>query len=188
MQTATGPIVYELSPTELQRRLAAGTVRLVDVREPDEHRCERIPGAENVPLSSFTGDLLKRSGPPPVLHCKSGQRSSDAAQRMLRAGWSEVHQLAGGIEAWKRAGLPVERDARAPLPILQQVQIAIGALVLLGCAASWLVSPYFLGLPAFFGAGLLYAGLSGTCGFAVLLAKMPWNRGLANRCDSGCAR
>jgi rhodanese-related sulfurtransferase len=176
MLTTTGPILYDLDPLELRALLDAGRARLVDVREADEHRAERIPGARNEPLSEFDADRLRVSGSLPVLYCRSGRRSAEAARALLHAGWSEVHQLAGGIEAWKAAGLPVERATRAPLPLQRQVQIAVGVLILCGVALGALVAPWFYALAGFIGAGLLYAGLSGTCGLALLLARMPWNR------------
>lgn len=175
MTTQTGPIVFDLSAVELQALLARGEACLVDVREEDEQRAERIAGADSMPLSRFDARRLRRKGPPPVLYCRSGRRSNEAAQALLREGWGEVHQLSGGIESWKAAGLPVERDERAPLPLMRQVQIAIGAGVLTGCALGFLVHPGFYGLAAFFGAGLVFAGLSGTCGLALLLERMPWN-------------
>ncbi|MBM3978520.1 MAG: rhodanese-like domain-containing protein [Planctomycetes bacterium] len=175
MTTRTGPIVFDLSALELQALLARGEACLVDVREEDEQRAERIAGAESMPLSRFDARKLRREGPPPVLYCRSGRRSKEAVQALLREGWGEVHQLSGGIESWKAAGLPVERNDRAPLPLMRQVQIAIGAGVLTGCTLGFLVHPGFYGLAAFFGAGLVFAGLSGTCGLALLLERMPWN-------------
>ncbi|TAJ09065.1 MAG: DUF2892 domain-containing protein, partial [Planctomycetota bacterium] len=128
-----------------------------------------------LPLSRFDPAALRVAGPPPVLYCRTGRRSAEAAERMLRAGWTEAHHLSGGIEAWKAAGLAVVRDPHAPLPIMRQVQITAGSLVLVGCALGWLVHPAFYGLAAFVGAGLTMAGLSGWCGMAHLLERMPWN-------------
>jgi rhodanese-related sulfurtransferase len=175
MSPHTGPIVFEISPTELRDKLARDEMRAIDVRELDEQRVERIAGAASMPLSRFDASALRVAGPPPVLYCRTGRRSNEAAERMLRAGWTEVHHLGGGIEAWKAAGLPVERDPRAPLPIMRQVQIAAGSLVVLGCALGWFVHPALYGLAAFVGAGLVFAGLSGTCGMALVLERMPWN-------------
>jgi rhodanese-related sulfurtransferase len=67
-------------------------------------------------------------------------------------------------------------DVRLPLPLMRQVQIAAGLLVLLGVVLAVTVAPAFIGLSAFVGAGLTFAGLSGWCGMAQLLALMPWNR------------
>jgi rhodanese-related sulfurtransferase len=82
----------------------------------------------------------------------------------------------GGIEAWKKAGLPVLRDTGQPIEMQRQVQIAAGVLVLLGVVLGYFASPAFYGISAFVGAGLTFAGISGWCGMAKLLALMPWNR------------
>ena len=88
----------------------------------------------------------------------------------------QAYQLEGGLQAWKRAGLPVIADRKAPLPIMRQVQIVAGSLVLLGIVLAVLVSPWFMALSAFVGAGLIVAGITGFCGMANLLLHMPWNR------------
>jgi hypothetical protein len=77
--------------------------------------------------------------------------------------------------AWRRAGLPV-REGRKRLPVDRQVQLIAGTAVLAGVALGTLVSPWFLALAAFVGAGLTFAGATGTCGMALLLMKLPWNR------------
>ena len=89
---------------------------------------------------------------------------------------NEVYLLEGGLNAWQRAGLPVEAKPGQPMEMMRQVQIAAGSLVLLGFLLGSLVSPGFYLLCAFVGAGLVFAGLTGFCGMARLLAHMPWNR------------
>ena len=84
--------------------------------------------------------------------------------------------LDGGLEAWKRAGLPVIEDRSAPLPLMRQVQIVAGSLVLLGVVLGFLLGPAWFGLAGFVGAGLVFAGVTGFCGMARLLARLPWNR------------
>ena len=82
----------------------------------------------------------------------------------------------GGIEAWKKAGLPIARDRSQPIEIQRQVMIAAGSLVLLGVLLGRFVAPELYALPALVGAGLTFAGITGWCGMAKLLALMPWNR------------
>ena len=106
----------------------------------------------------------------------SGNRTAQAAEQLCRASAGEAYQLDGGLQAWKRAGLPVITDRKAPLPIMRQVQIAAGSLVLLGILLAVLASPWFMALSAFVGAGLIVAGITGFCGMASLLRHMPWNR------------
>lgn len=161
----------------LKRRLDDGTALLIDIREADEFARERIPGARHMPLSAWERhDIAAGPGTLVVLTCRSGDRAGSHAPRLLARCPTETSVLDGGIEAWKRAGLPVTRDARAPLELLRQVQIAVGGMILTGFALAWSVSPWFLALPAFAGAGLVFAGITGFCGMARVLAAMPWNR------------
>jgi rhodanese-related sulfurtransferase len=161
---------------ELKRWLEQGGTTLIDVRGADEHARERIPGAEPMPLATLDpARILARPGRV-VLHCQSGMRSRQAAEEVRAAGGTEVWELAGGLQAWKRAGLPVEGDARAPLPIMQQVQIVAGSLIVLGFVLGLVLAPAWHLLSGFVGAGLIFAGISGRCGMASLLARLPYNR------------
>lgn len=166
-----------IAPEAAARLIRDGAV-LVDVREPDEHLRLRIPGARNIPLSRIElAEFEMRSGRPVLFHCRSGMRTTDHADRLagLAAG-CEVYGVEGGLDAWKRAGLPVTEDRSQPLELMRQVQIAAGTLVLLGVALGWLVSPWLFGIAAFVGGGLVFAGITGFCGMARLLRVMPWNR------------
>ncbi|MDH3474440.1 MAG: rhodanese family protein [Rhodospirillales bacterium] len=150
---------------------------LIDIREADEHAREHILGARLAPLSRFgTGELAQEGEKIAVFHCDSGNRTRQAAPQILSLGFEKVYHLEGGLQAWKRAGLPVELNRKAPISLMRQVQIATGSLVLLGVLLGLWASPWFLGLSAFVGAGLAFAGLTGFCGMARLLAVMPWNQ------------
>lgn len=163
-----------VTAAEASRLVREAGASLIDIREPDEHARERIPGARSLPLSRLAE--LEEGGAV-IFHCRSGARSTAHAAELARcAGPREAMALAGGIEAWKRAGLPVATDRRQPIEVMRQVQIAAESLVLLGLALVAAVSPWFLALTAAIGAGLVFAGVSGSCGLAVLLRQMPWNR------------
>lgn len=150
---------------------------LIDVREVDEYAREHIPQARLVPLSGFDpSDFPRDHDKIGVFHCQSGTRTGQAAARILATGFSEVYHLKGGLGAWKQAGLAVNVNRKAPISIMRQVQITAGSLVVLGIVLALLVSPWFMALSAFVGAGLTFAGLSGTCAMASLLAHMPWNK------------
>lgn len=170
MQTTT--------PSEnLKRRLEEGSCQLVDVREPVENAEESIPQARLIPL----GELEKRAHEldrtrPLVVHCQSGKRGSQAVEKLRALGFTDVQNLEGGIQAWKEKGLAVHRSSRGGLPLMQQVQLTIGLGVLTGVLLSRYVNPQWIWLSAFFGAGLVMAGLTGWCGLAILLSKMPWNQ------------
>lgn len=165
-----------MTPAETRRRLSESAAVLIDVREPDEHAAERIDGARLIPLGTIDRvPLPAAEGRAVIVHCKSGRRSQEAVSRLAARGVSAV-SLEGGIEAWKAQGLPVVAPAtKMPIPIMRQVQITVGVLSLAGSALAWWVSPLFIAVPAFLGAGLLFAGVTGTCGLAMLLSAMPWN-------------
>lgn len=179
--------VREASPREVQEWLRRGEAVVVDVREPDEHARERLAGARLLPLSRFDAERAATWASPRqklVFHCRGGSRSADACRRAahLAARGCEIVNLTGGLEACKAAGLAVETDRRAPrVSIMRQVQIVAGGLVLTGSLLAWLVNPAFVGIAGFIGAGLLFAGLTGTCALASVLAALPWNRVASSR-------
>ncbi len=170
--------VRTISPAEAHRLIDAGA-SLIDIRSPDEHARERIAGALNVPLDRLAagaapGDVL-------IFHCRSGMRTGQAAgQLAAAAAGRDCYIMEGGISAWGNAGLPVEKAPGAPIEMQRQVMIAAGSLVLLGTILSVLLSPAWIALAIFVGAGLTFAGITGFCGMARLLALMPWNRRPAN--------
>ena len=160
--------------TRARRLLDQGAV-LVDIREADERAREHVPGARHNPLSRLAA--VDAAGAKAVIfHCRSGARTAANAQRLAAVTDCDAYVLEGGLEAWKKAGLPVTVDTRQPIEIMRQVQIVAGSLVLAGVALGVWVSPAFLAVPAFVGAGLIFAGSTGWCGMARLLALMPWNR------------
>jgi len=105
-QTAS---VRDLTPQEVARGLAEGRVVLVDVREPNETALERIPGSVLLPLSGFDpAEILAPAGCDVVFSCRSGRRSVTASLAAQEQGFAYSSHLAGGILAWKAAGLPTE--------------------------------------------------------------------------------
>jgi rhodanese-related sulfurtransferase len=175
--TATSLIsaATRISAHELADQLAARDVTVIDVREPMEYASGHITGSLNVPLSRITQADLP-SGPL-VLVCQSGNRSAKALSQLLQQGHPHpVADLVGGVPAWQQAGFPVRKLRNAPLPLMRQVQIAAGSLVLLGVILSQTVAPGWIWLSGFVGAGLTFAGITGFCGMARLLAVLPWNR------------
>lgn len=103
------PRIADLDPVEVHALLARGDVRLVDVREANEHRAERIDGAICMPLSRFDPTALGGDPATVVFHCLSGKRSAIAAMHCHRVGLVAVRHMRGGIAAWKAAGLPTRR-------------------------------------------------------------------------------
>ena len=169
--------LISLSPAEVAARIKAGKAVLVDVREPDEHAREHIAGAVAAPLSTFEAAHLELTpGREVIFMCRSGNRTAGNCDRLAARVDGPAHVLAGGLDAWKKAGLPVAADRRQPLELMRQVQMAAGGLILLGGALGVMIHPGFWGVSAFVGAGLFVAGATGFCGMARLLAVMPWNR------------
>jgi rhodanese-related sulfurtransferase len=165
-----------ISPERAAELMQRGAV-LVDVREADEHARERIPGARHHALSQLDAQNPARAGDDVLIfHCRSGARTQANSDRLAALNVCETYILEGGIDAWKKAGLPVAFDRRQPIEIMRQVQIAAGSLILAGVALGYLAGPMFYLLSGFVGAGLTVAGVTGFCGMARLLALMPWNR------------
>ncbi|MEM9380701.1 MAG: rhodanese-like domain-containing protein [Planctomycetota bacterium] len=154
---------------------------VVDVRTPAEFRALHIAGALNVPLPDVDGlapQLRERAeGRRVVLVCRTGQRAEKALEALRGAGAAgiDLEVLEGGLVRWEDDGRPVRRG-RAAMSLERQVRIAAGSLVVLGVALGVLVHPGFLGLAEFVGAGLVFAGVTDTCGMGMILARMPWNR------------
>jgi rhodanese-related sulfurtransferase len=169
--------LISLAPADVENRLRQGHALLIDIREPDEFARRHIEGAVSQPLSTLgSAPLPALAGAAIVYTCKSGMRTATNAARLAAAVDGPAYVLAGGVDGWATAGLPVVANAKAPLEMMRQVQIAAGLLVLTGVLLGWLVAPGFFVLAGFVGAGLTFAGVSGFCGMARLLAVMPWNR------------
>ena len=180
----------DVSPQLLAQWLEAGDTVAIDVREDFEHNAEHISDTPHHPLGKLDPETIRRAhaGKRVVFYCRTGRRSKEAAGK-YRQGDGPTFHLAGGIEGWKAAGQAVVKPAGAPkIPIMRQVQVAAGSLVALGVLLGAFVSPWFLILAGFVGTGLMYAGLTGWCGMALLLSGMPWNcRANAKGANSSCA-
>jgi rhodanese-related sulfurtransferase len=171
--TPTHPL--RLSPYELNEQRRSGRITIVDVREPMEFIGGHIAGSRNIPLVQLAEAPMPDG--PLVVVCQTGARSERGVAVLARRGITAgIADLEGGLVAWEAARLPLERRKGAPLPLMRQVQIAAGTLVLLGVILSQAIAPGWIWLSAFVGAGLVFAGISGLCGMARLLAVMPWNR------------
>lgn len=177
-----------IDPMRAAELMRDGAV-LIDIREADEHARERIAGARHHSLSRIDAETPARPGDSVVIfHCRSGARTEANAGRLASAAACEAYVLQGGIEAWKKAGLPVALDRRQPIELMRQVQIAAGGLALSGALLGCFVAPAFYALSALVGAGLMFAGITGYCGMATLLGAMPWNRRARALAVAGGAR
>jgi len=173
--------IATISPPDLAARLKRGEAHdLIDVRTPVEYREVHVDIARNVPLDQLDPAALMevRNGSanePLYLICRSGSRGQQACEKFLKAGFTNVVNVEGGTMACVEAGLPVTRG-KSTISLERQVRIAAGLLVVAGSALGYFVHPYWIGLAAFIGAGLTFAGITDTCGMGMILARMPWNQ------------
>ncbi len=174
-------IAATISPNQLADLKRSGkTVELIDVRTPVEFREVHIDFAKNIPLDQLDPAAVMQArgagtNEPLYVVCKSGGRGGQACEKFAKAGFTNVVNVEGGTTACVAAGLPVVRGQKA-MSLERQVRIAAGSLVLLGVLLGRFVEPSFIWLSAFVGAGLVFAGVTDTCGMGMLLARMPWNQ------------
>ncbi len=180
--------IIEINAEELDEALKQDTVKLIDVREGIENAEEKIENSILLPLSSFkaTEALSHAENRKIVLYCRSGKRSQQAAHKLIEIGCTEIYCLKGGIEDWKAKGFYTIKSSKGPISLMRQVQITAGSLVVIGVILSYVVAKEFILLSGFVGAGLVFAGVTNTCGLAMLVAKMPWNQSSAS--ISSCER
>ena len=171
--------VTTISPKQLHDVVQSSKlVELIDVRTPVEYREVHVDFARNIPLDQLDATQFaagRDSSEPLYVICRSGSRGQQACEKFLAAGYTNVVNVEGGTQAWDQAGLPVVRGQKA-ISLERQVRIAAGLLVLIGSVLGAFVSPYWIGLSAFVGAGLIFAGITDTCGMGMMLARMPWNQ------------
>jgi rhodanese-related sulfurtransferase len=173
----TAPALHDLLETDR-------AARVLDVRSAAEFEHGHIHGAYNVPLhllDEHASEMRSALGHPVVLVCQSGQRARRAEEVLRAAGLVAVRVLDGGMNAWVRAGLPV-RQLKARLSLERQVRLLAGSLAAAGAAAALLVHPWWALLPLAIGSGLAFAGATDKCGMAMVLARLPYNRG-SQSCD-----
>jgi rhodanese-related sulfurtransferase len=169
--------LQNVDPSTLKNWLDNDRAVLIDVREPSEYARERIDGARLVPLSGFDPQSIPGEGDKiGVFQCRTGNRTSLAADQLAATGFTEIYHLDGGLEAWKAANLPVYVNRKAPIDITRQVQLTAGSLVVLGALLSATVSPWYVLLSGAVGAGLILTGITGSCMMARMLGVLPWNR------------
>lgn len=159
--------------TELQRSEA---VQLADVRSASEFKTGHLAGAVNIPLEELESrvpDLASKL--PLVMICQAGVRAEIAAKRLEHC-HDKIGVLQGGVKAWQAAGRPLVSSARTRWSLERQTRLGAGALVVLGLGVGIAIHPIWLGLVAFVGLGLTFAGLTDFCLMGIVLSKMPWNQ------------
>ncbi len=181
--------IQTIDAATLKSWLEKGEAALIDVREPGEHAASSIPGAKLLPLSGISRQALSEfAGKKLVIHCQAGKRGGTACEKLLAEDPAlEIYNLEGGIAAWIAAGNAVKTSGKCFLPLDRQVQLTVGLGLLLSVLLGYTIASGFFLLCAVFGAGLTFAGLTGHCGLAKLLAKAPWNTGCTTASASCCA-
>lgn len=172
-ELSNSTVCEQIAPADLATQ--GGQTVLLDVRSPIEFETEHIADSINVPLNELEArcEEVPRQGQLVVI-CRSGKRAERGAYALLGRGF-QPKVLDGGLVAWRKAGLPV-KEGKKMLPIERQIQLIVGVGVLTGILLGVFINPWFLVIPGFFGAGLTFAGLSGTCALGILLGKAPWNK------------
>lgn len=166
-----------ISPKEAKGLVENDQVRVIDVREPSEFASGRIPEAELVPLGSLekTSAEWKRDEAL-LLYCQGGKRSEQAYATLARQGFTRLFSLEGGFSAWSAAGLATEKSHKAPWSLERQVRFTVALFVITFTSLGLLVHPGFLAGNFFISAGLIFSAVTNTCGMALVLTKLPWNR------------
>jgi rhodanese-related sulfurtransferase len=158
--------------------------QVIDVREFSEFNSERIADAQLMPLSNFEKHADEIDHTKPVyLMCRSGNRAGKAAEKLAQKGFTDIHVIEGGMLAWRQANLPLVKGESKVWSLERQVRFAAGLLVFLGAVLSLALHPFFIALSAFVGAGLVFAAVTDTCGMAMILARMPWNKQKSGSCE-----
>lgn len=171
-----------ISAATLNSLIANGaTPEIIDVRTPVEFQEVHINIAKNVPLDRLDPEAVmgSRNGAanePLYIVCRSGARGSQACQKFIAAGYSNVINIEGGTMACVREGIAVTRGKKG-IPLHCQVQIITGTMVMSGVLlAIFLSNQYWLLLSLAMGAGLTFSGLTNTCAMGSILSRMPWNQ------------
>ncbi len=175
------PTAAAITSTQLRDLLASSApLRILDVRTPAEFETSHIRGSSNVPLdvlNQYGAEVVRQldNDHDVVLVCRSGQRSTQAAELLSNAGLTGGRVLEKGITDWEGQGFAVDRGAQR-CELERQVRLVAGSVVLTSVVGSVAV-PRLKWLAAAIGAGLTYAAISNTCAMATALSKLPYNRG-----------
>lgn len=188
-----------VEPSNLAKMLKdESDVVLIDVRSPQEFSEAHIPSARNIPLPELTAERIKAEGLADkrlAVVCQGGGRSTRACELLVASGCQTILNVSGGTKAWRQSGLPTNvgdssGGKSVGISIERQVRIIAGLLAALGGFGALFISPLFGAISAFVGCGLVFAGVTDTCGMAIALAYAPWNRSSASTakvsCKSGC--
>lgn len=155
---------------------------IIDVREKSEFNIERIKDSINIPFSHFkqtAAEIINNlKDNEIILMCQSGLHAKLALSEIKKFHMTDkVFKIYdGGINGWKAASKEVIYGSTAKLPIMRQMQLGAGLLILSFFALSYFINPNFIYGTLFIGIGLTIAGVTCFCSMIVILQKMPWNK------------
>tara|TARA_B100001121_G_scaffold95670_1_gene84617 strand:- start:23540 stop:24130 length:591 start_codon:yes stop_codon:yes gene_type:complete len=148
---------------DLNKALSQEGVMVIDVRTMEEFKRSHIPGVINIPTEVVHDheDLFKKQHVHVI--CNSGNRSAMVIRDMISKGIDNLTNVEGGMVSWVKSRLHISGKSKPVMPMMRQVMIVVGLMILSGVALHFLVSPKVIYLSGFVGLGLFYAGVSGHC-------------------------
>lgn len=176
-----------ISPNAAKEMVERGEGVIVDVRTIGEALEEHVPGSVFLPFDLVSRQRIEDmggAGKTPIMLCRSGRRAAEAGEALAQQ-MDSVAVLEGGIDSWKQQNLPVVTGKKV-MPLERQVLVTAGSMLLLFTLLGLLVSPWFFAATLFMCCGLIFAGITGTCGMARVLIMMPWNK--KPLCGGTCER
>tara|TARA_R110000868_G_scaffold189695_2_gene432962 strand:+ start:13015 stop:13545 length:531 start_codon:yes stop_codon:yes gene_type:complete len=174
--------IKSILPNQAATWLADGDAILIDVREAEEYKAEHIAYAISLPLSNIEALLAQLNIPQSrkiIFQCLKSARGEKACDIASKTSHKEheIYNIEGGITAWKEATLPiVSTQKNIKMSIFRQVQTIVGSMVAIATAAGLYVHEAGFIVAGLLGTALAFAGITGWCGLAMLLNKMPWNK------------
>jgi rhodanese-related sulfurtransferase len=171
----------QITPKEAyEKKQSCSECLLIDVRTPKEFAAKHVVGAVNMPLNDLNCEGIKqilnnKKDVPVMILCQSGTRSNMAFKKLDEGCQANVLCVDGGTLAWEKQGLPINKGKKT-MAIERQVRIVAGFLVAFGSVLGCFLNPLYFILSGFVGCGLMFAGVTDTCGMAAVLSKMSWNK------------
>jgi len=153
------------------------TIDFINVCTPPEYKEKHIQGVRSVPLDEIENHIAEFNTKKTIyVHCRSGNRSKKAIEKLKALGvTAELVNVEGGLMAWDAARFDTISLSKK-LPLMRQVFLSAGLIIIVTHVLAYTVDERFTFLSLFVGLGLTLSGVTGWCGMALLLAKMPWNR------------
>ncbi len=175
-----------MKATQTQSEATSEAITLVDVRTPGEFAEVHADGAVNIPLADLKefAEDFKDIAKNKTIHlmCRTERRATIAKETLKEMGITATAIVPGGMTRWLEEGKNVVRGKKG-MSIERQVRICAGGLVVIGAVLGYFVNPAFIALSAFVGAGLIFAGITDTCGMAMVLGRLPFNRIKTETCS-----